>query len=202
MSRFDYTLALVLGTILYLGGYQIYFYAQDRTAVRARPFSWLGALDERIPFRPAWVWAYTLLYYPTVVIVAVGSSRDWRGFAYTATAYLALLGALTVAFYIRPVTTPAHWRKFNAASSVHHRHLAWVQGMDGANNCWPSGHAAISTLTGGLLAGMYGFGVGTTFAALVCASCLYCKQHYIIDVVAGILLGFACLWLRGFLLAP
>jgi membrane-associated phospholipid phosphatase len=201
MGWLDTFLALILGTLLYVGGYQIYFYAQDRTQSRSRPFpAWARTLDECLPFVPQTVWAYTLLYYPAVVIVAVTSSHDWQAFAYTATSYLALLGVLTIWFFILPVTTPPGWRSFNPNASVHHKHLAWVQKMDGSNGCFPSGHAAISTLTGGLLAAQMGLGVGVTFAVLVCLSCVLCKQHYILDIVGGVLLGLGCLWLRGRLL--
>jgi membrane-associated phospholipid phosphatase len=147
------------------------------------------------------VWVYTALYYPTVVVAAVLTSHSFREFAYTATVYLVLLAALTVAFFVMPVRTHDHWRAFDPQTSIHHRHLSWVQRIDGANNCFPSGHSAISVLTGGLLATQLGIGAGAAFAILVCLSCLFCKQHYVVDVLAGALLGGACLWLHGMLLA-
>lgn len=202
MTPRDYVIALILGVFLYLGGYSVYFHLQERTHERSRPLSgWMSALDERIPLRAEWVWIYTALYYPTVVLAAVFTSRSLQEFAYTAVVYLALLGALTVGFLIMPVRTHEHWRAFDPEQSIHHRHLSWVQAIDGANNCFPSGHSAISVLTGYLLSKPLGTGPGTAFAVLVCLSCLYCKQHYLLDVLGGAVVGAGCIWLHLHLVA-
>src|SRR5262245_56775245 len=179
MTPFDTSLALVLGTLIYMGGYRVYFFLQAQTHGRSVSLpAWLTVVDERIPRRAGWVWIYTALYYPMVVIGAVISSHDLRKFAYTLGIYIVLLLVWTVAYFLKPVTTPAHWRAFGRTECVHHRLLAWVQSIDGANNCFPSGHAAISVLTGYLLVGPLGLVPGVAYVVLVCLSCLFRKQHY------------------------
>jgi membrane-associated phospholipid phosphatase len=202
MTPFDAALALVLATLSYMGGYRVYFFLQAQTHGRSVSLpAWLTVVDERIPRRAGWVWIYTALYYPMVVIGAVISSHDLRQFAYTVGIYIVLLVVLTAAYFAKPVRTPEHWRAFQHTASVHHRLLAWVQRIDGANNCFPSGHAAISVLTGYLLVGPLGLVPGVAYALLVCLSCLFCKQHYLIDVLGGAVLGAGCAWLHHALVA-
>lgn len=193
MAPLDQFVAIVLGVFIYIGAYQPYFFLQQRTGKRSRVLpAPLRFVDERIPLRAGWVWVYTALYYPAVVLAVVLTSPDFRRFAYTCAIYFGLLVVLTVAYLVAPVRTPEHWRKFDRHASIHHRALGLVHDWDGANNCFPSGHAAISCFTGYLLAGLVGRVPAGAFVVAVCLSCLFCKQHYIVDILGGCVVGGLC----------
>jgi membrane-associated phospholipid phosphatase len=174
-----------------LGGYQPYFYFQHFTFKRSREFSGKFILiDEKIKLRPAWIWIYTVFYYPVVVIVAVMAAHNHRQFIYIAFSYMVMLAVMIVFYVLFPVKTPAHWREYDRNKSLSHRFLYFIQAIDGTNNCFPSGHAAISVITAYHMATYSGTILAGCYAFLIILSCLYCKQHYIIDVIAGAILGF------------
>jgi len=196
MSAMDVFIFLVLGTIMYFGGYQPYFYFQHITFNRARELSGIFVkLDNKIPFRPAWIWMYTVFYYPVVVIVSVAAAHNHRQFVYIAFSYMIMLAVMIIFFIIFPVKIPAQWRVYDRNKSLSHRFLSFTQGIDDSNNCFPSGHAAISVITAYHMAAYVGNVWAGIFSLLVILSCLYTKQHYLIDVIAGELLGFMVIWI-------
>jgi membrane-associated phospholipid phosphatase len=80
--------------------------------------------------------------------------------------------------------------------------LKTIYASDVANNCFPSLHVAQCFLAAFACSRVHR-GVGLAAAAwatLVALSTLFTKQHYVLDVVAGVLLacvGYA-LWLRAY----
>ena len=181
----DRIIQLILSMFLIVGVYQFYFWCQRNPLAPARELKL--PIDDLIPYRPRWVWIYSFLYYPVIVAInwAVTSSRH---FLYVALSYVLLLGFQMAFFTLVPVATPVAWRACNARRGRSERFLAFVQSLDGRSNSFPSKHTSVATLTALHLWPMLG-GWVLLFPALIGLSCLYTKQHYIVDVPAGALLG-------------
>lgn len=196
MTVLDVSIFVVLGALVYHGGYQPYFYFQRFTKKRMRELTGtLVKYDNKIPLQPIWIWMYTVFYYPVVVLVVAFGSPDHRHFTYVVFSYIIMLSVMVLFFLIYPVTTPPSWRQFDKTKSLSHRFLAFTQTIDGPNNCFPSGHAAISVITAYHMIQFVGIPLAAAYSLLVILSCLFCKQHYIIDVIAGVVLGFFVVWI-------
>jgi len=144
MTVTDYAVHLILGAILIVGAYQFYFWCQRNPLRPARELRL--PLDDRIPFRPEWVWIYSLLYYPVILYTTwvVQSSRE---FVYVAVSFLGLLAMQMAFFLVFPVATPESWRAINGGRTWSERFLAFVQRIDARSNSFPSMHTSVATLT-------------------------------------------------------
>ena len=185
MTITDFAVHLLLGSILIVGGYQFYFWCQRNPLRPARELRL--PLDDRIPFRPAWVWIYSLLYYPVILYTTwvVQSSRE---FVYLAVSFLGLLAMQMAFFLLFPVATPESWRAINGGRTWSERFLALVQRLDARSNSFPSMHTSVATLTALYLqphVGTWAF----AFPTVIGLSCLFTKQHYLVDLPAGAVLG-------------
>jgi membrane-associated phospholipid phosphatase len=186
MTITDYVVHLILGVILIIGGYQFYFWCQRNPL--APPRELRLPIDDRIPYWPAWVWIYGFLYWPGVLYTAwvIESSRQ---FVYLAVSFLGLLGMQMVFFVLFPVATPEAWRAINGRRTGSERFLAFVQRLDARSNSFPSMHTSVATLTALYLVphlGAWAF----LFPVLIALSCLFTKQHYLVDLPAGAALGW------------
>jgi len=178
---------LILSAVLILGGYQVYFWCQRQSFVPAR--EWPSRLDAWIPFAPGWVWVYSLLYYPAILYVnlVVKSAEQFTRVAFS---YLLLLVLQAAIFLVLPVRTPAAWRNGRAGSgSLSERFLALVQRFDAPGNSFPSMHTSVAMLTALHLAPQLG-SAAYLFPALIAASCVLTKQHYLVDLPPGAALGW------------
>jgi membrane-associated phospholipid phosphatase len=177
---------LTLSGVLIVGGYQFYFWCQRNPVSEPRVF--VSRLDEWIPYRPSWVWIYSFLYYPAILYInAVAQSADH--FTRIACSYLLLLALQAMFFVLFPVRTPEHWRSINGRRTLSERFLAYLQRFDAPSNSFPSMHVSMAMLTALHLAPALGPAI-YAFPALIGASCLLTKQHYLIDLPAGAALGW------------
>ena len=186
MPAIDYVIHLVLSVILIIGGYQFYFWCQRNG--RAAPRELKLALDERLPYWPSWVWIYSFLYYPLILYVNL-VTRSAREFTHVATSYFVLLSVQMAFFLAFPVATPEHWRRYNQRRTLAERFLALVQKFDARSNSFPSMHVSVAMLTALHLAPHTG-PAAFAFPVLIALSCIFTKQHYVIDLPAGALLGW------------
>jgi len=186
MNFTDYSLNLMLSVFLIVGAYQFYFWCQRHAVVSPRELKL--PLDERIPYRPNWVWIYSFLYYPAILYLnwVVQSAAQ---FTRVAGSFIALLGLQMAFFILFPVVTPASWRQFNARRTLAERFLAYVQRLDAPSNCFPSMHVSVATLTALYLYPELGAWT-LLFPLLIAASALFTKQHYVADIPAGAALGW------------
>jgi membrane-associated phospholipid phosphatase len=195
----DGIINLTLAVVLIVGAYQFYFWCQRRTRTRARTYSFKW--DNGIQLRPMWVWIYSGIYYPAIGVVVL-SVRDLRHFNYMAFSYLLLLGFQMLVFLAFPVEVPPEWRRIEAVPSSSQRFLAFVQKFDARSNCFPSMHVSVATLTA--MHTVRNLSCGPTlpalFVLLICASCILTKQHYLIDLPAGLVLGWLTFQLFLYLL--
>jgi membrane-associated phospholipid phosphatase len=186
MTAFDYVIDVILSVFLIVGGYQFYFWCQRNplTAPRELP----ARVDAWVPYRPGWVWIYSLLYYP-VILYANAMVASPRDFTHMALSYLLLLAVQMAFFLAFPVQTPESWRAQNACRTPSERFLAFVQRFDARANSFPSMHTSVATLTALHLSPTVG-AWALMFPALIGVSCLFTKQHYILDIPAGAALGW------------
>jgi len=176
----------VLSVVLIVGAYQFYFFTQ-RHRIRT-PRIYHFEIDERIPFRPAWAWVYSFLYYPAILYLNL-IAQSTREFVIMAFSFIMLLVLQMVCFELFPVATPHHWRTQVAESSASWRFLGFVQQFDGESNCFPSMHTSVSTLAACMAWSELGPAV-MAFPLLIAVSCLFTKQRYLMDLPAGPLLGW------------
>ena len=187
MSLEDYVLDLVLSVFLIVGVYQFYFWCQRNPLGSPRELRL--PIDDRIPYWPSWVWIYSFLYYPAILYTnALVESQ--RHFVYLTISYLVLLGFQMAFFVLFPVATPAAWRARNRGRTGAERFLAFVQKFDARSNSFPSMHTSVATLTALHLYPSLG-AWALAFPALIGLSCLFTKQHYVLDIPAGAALGWA-----------
>lgn len=144
MIKIDYAIHLVMSVFLIFGVYQFYFWCQRRQWVASRTFA--TTVDERIPYRPAWAWVYSFLYYPAIVYLNWTVSSP-RHFNHLAMSFFVLLVGQMVFFLLFPVETPPHWRKMNRGRCYSERFLLFVRKFDAPGNCFPSMHVSVAMLT-------------------------------------------------------
>ncbi len=186
MPAIDYVIHFVLSVILIIGGYQFYFWCQRNSPVEPRELNF--AIDERLPYWPSWVWVYSFLYYPLILYVNL-VTRSAREFTHVATSYLVLLCLQMLFFLAFPVATPEHWRRYNRRRTLAERFLALVQKFDARSNSFPSMHVSVAMLTAMHIAPHAG-PAAFAFPVLIALSCIFTKQHYVLDLPAGALLGW------------
>jgi len=195
METTDYVIDLILTVFLIIGVYQFYFWCQRKART---PRDLHLPIDDLIPYWPSWVWVYSFLYYPAILYVNWVTDSH-RQFSYIVISYLLLLGLQMVFFLLFPVSTPETWRRWNTRSNVSERFLAFVQRFDARSNSFPSMHTSVAMLTAFHLQSHLGIQV-FAFPILIGLSCLFTKQHYVIDIPAGALLGWFAHRVFSFLL--
>lgn len=147
------------------------------------------SLDYRIPLQPAWVLVYGALYF-FLILLPIFVVRREELIRRTVFAYLAVWITAYLFFYFYPTVAPrsddtvpgdgfAAWG------------LRFLYSSDPPYNCFPSLHVAHSFVSA---LSSYRVHRGLGIIATVCAlfvglSTLFTKQHYILDVVAGIFLA-------------
>lgn len=196
MTFWDRVLELAITIVLIIGGYQFYFWAQRRQWFKARSLE--TRWDARIKYDPRWVWVYSGLYYPMIVLAAL-VQPTWDAYAGAVGCYLMLLVCQVMFFVFWPTAIPASWR-FDALQGwerEHGRHtrsqrfLSFVWRFDKLRNGCPSMHVSVAMVTDLMIARyhpMLGL-VGLAFPALIAWSALKTKQHYVVDVLPGAVLG-------------
>lgn len=187
MRPIDYAINLTLSVFLIVGVYQFYFWCQRNHVTAPRQLKL--RLDDLIPYWPSWVWIYSCIYYPLILYLnfIVESPQQ---FTYVAVSYVLLLALQMVFFVLFPVTTPPQWRSFNRERTLSERFLALVQRFDASSNCFPSMHVSVAMLSAFHLLPHIGPSA-FAFPVVIALSCLFTKQHYLVDLPAGALLGWS-----------
>jgi len=194
----DYVINLVLSGVLIVGGYQFYFWCQRNAPFEARE---LGSfIDDLIPYAPRWVWVYGFLYFPVILYLSV-ILKSAQQFTQVASSYMLLLALQVACFLAFPVRTPQSWRVPPERRMLSERFLAFVQRFDGPSNSFPSMHTSMAMLTALHLYDRHGMAT-FAFPALIGLSCLFTKQHYVVDIPAGAALGWFAHDLHATLIGP
>jgi membrane-associated phospholipid phosphatase len=145
-------------------------------------------LDRLIPLQPGWAIVYGALYV-FLILLPVFVVHQQEQIRRTVYAYLAVWITAYVCFLIYPTTAP------RPATVAGEGFGAWglrlLYDADPPRNCFPSLHVAHSFVSA-LACCQVHRRVGRfaiACACLVALSTLYTKQHYVLDVVAGVSLA-------------
>jgi membrane-associated phospholipid phosphatase len=182
--------------VLIIGGYQFYFWAQRRRWFAARCLE--TRFDAMIGYDPRWVWVYSGLYYPMIVLAA-WSVPNWRDYAFAVGCYLALLAVQMTFFLFLPVEIPIYWREAYRPAwhgTLSQRFLDFVWSFDKLRNSMPSMHVSVATVTDLTIGRNWPLAghVGILFPILIAISALKTKQHFVVDVVPGAACGACVFW--------
>ncbi len=141
-------------------------------------------IDQSVPFEPEFVWLY-LLYYPFCFapIILLTNIDTFRRIA------LAYLFEDVIAFIVFIVYPTKMIRPDIVVNSISTEALSLVYKVDPGFNVFPSLHVANSLLVA-LIFYRYNKKLGILFiliAVLISISTLYVKQHYLLDIFAGVI---------------
>jgi len=156
------------------------------------------SLDRAIPLQPVWALVYGAVYL-FVVLLPVFVVRQEQQIRRMFAAYLALWCAAYAFFFLYPTRAPRPDVVAGHGFAVWG--LRFLYSADPPYNCFPSLHVAHSFASAFACSRVHrnvGI-VAFVAAALVAVSTLFTKQHYFLDVVAGIALawGASSLFLRN-----
>ena len=185
----DYLVYILMCIFLIVGVYQFYFWTQNHPIKQSRSLE--CKLDTFFKLKPRWVWIYSGLYYPLIILVVI-TADGMREFNYMAMSYFILLFMQMACFLFFPVATPAEWRERVSGDSRSGRMLKLVQYFDKPDNCFPSMHVSVAMLSA-MHFMMSPLNLGywpLLFPILIALSALYTKQHYIADLIPGAALGW------------
>ena len=190
----DLVVAIIMTIFLIVGVYQFYFFTQNHMIKEPKRIDM--KIDNLFKFKGWWVWIYSGLYYPMIVLIVL-TMEDMRHYNYTAMSFFLLLFMQMAFFRYYPVETPPEWRDFGESNTLSVRFMKFVQSYDDNTNCFPSMHVSVATLVAlhmwtnvGDMVGYWPF----LYPVLIAFSALWTKQHYLVDVIAGAPLG----WLAWF----
>jgi membrane-associated phospholipid phosphatase len=142
-------------------------------------------LDRMIPLQPAWMLVYGSLYV-FVVIMPLLVVRQPELLRRAMQAYLTVMLVSYLGFLLYPTAAPRPEEVAGSGFSAWSLRLAYS--LDPPHGCFPSLHVAYSFVAA-LTCYRVDRGVGqaaVSWAALIGLSTLYTKQHYAVDVVAGV----------------
>ena len=146
------------------------------------------ALDGALPLEPAWSLVYGALYV-FLIVLPVFVVRQDEHIRRTVWAYLLVWIAAYVCFFAYPTIAPRPAKVLETGFGAWG--LQFLYDADPPYNCFPSLHVAhsfVSALTCHRVHRKLGI-VAILCASLVGLSTLLTKQHYVLDVIAGILLA-------------
>lgn len=155
-------------------------------------------LDHALPLVPAWSLVYGALY-GFLILLPIVVVRQEEQVRRTVFAYLLAWLTAYVFFIVYPTAAPRPDRVVGEGFAVWG--LRALYSADPPYNCFPSLHVAhsfVSALSAGRVHRRLG-AVALLCAAIVAASTLFTKQHYVADVLAGVLLALIAhaVFLRG-----
>ncbi len=173
--------------ILLLGGYQLYFWTQHNHGARKNKVLRATALDRWIPAMPQLFWIYTPLYYMVFSLAFLVLPN------YTFTvlhAWIMLLHASYWFFHFPTSVDPTLRIQIRKApmDPWTRRLMELVHTHDTEGNACPSMHCAFALFVAIILYPYYPVWM-TFFPFIIAFSCLVCKQHLVIDILPGLLLG-------------
>lgn len=149
------------------------------------------ALDRALPLVPSWAIVYGALYL-FLILLPVFVLREDGLIRRTLHAYLLIwITAYVFFFVIYPTAAPRPGKVTGEGFAVWG--LRALYSSDPPYNCFPSLHVAhsfVSALACSRVHARVGI-IATISAALVAVSTLLTKQHYVLDVVAGVFLALA-----------
>lgn len=145
-------------------------------------------LDDVLPLQPVWALVYGTLYF-FLILLPLFVVRDEEQLRQLFFAYLTIWLTAYACFLAYPTVAPRPPKVLGDGFAV--AGLRFLYGADPPYNCFPSLHVAHSFVSAFACHRVHrGVGAAAFAAAsLVALSTLFTKQHYVLDVVAGVLLA-------------
>jgi membrane-associated phospholipid phosphatase len=156
-------------------------------------------LDQLLPVAPTWALVYGALY-AFLIVLPVFVVQQEELIRRTVWAYLTVWTVAYICFLLYPTVAPRPDTVMGKGFAVWG--LRFLYDADPPYNCFPSLHVAhsfVSALACYRVHRTLGF-VAISCASLVAISTLFTKQHYVADLIAGILLALAAyaVFLHGY----
>jgi membrane-associated phospholipid phosphatase len=157
------------------------------------------ALDRAIPVQPGWALVYGSLYV-FIVPLPLFVVRQAELFRRAMRAYLAVMLVSYAGFLLYPTVAPRPLAVPGDGFAAWSLRLTYS--IDPPHGCFPSLHVAYSFVSALTCFRVHrGVGLGALlWATLTGVSTLFTKQHYVVDVIAGMLAAYAAylIFLRGY----
>jgi len=146
------------------------------------------ALDKAVSLQPTWMLVYGSLY--VFMLLPFYLVREDNLFRRMLLSYIMVLVVSYIGFLVYPTVGP------RPVYVLGNGFFAWTlrlnYSIDTPYNCFPSLHVAhsfVSALTSYRVHRGVGF-AAVLWASLIGVSTLYTKQHYVVDVLAGMLVAY------------
>jgi len=191
---YDVVALVAVKNMLVLAGYQMYFWPQNNHNPKKRIYLKITALDRGIPAIPAAFWIYSPLYY-VFFSLAILCLKDYN--ITTLNAWLMLMHA-SFWFVNFPTRMNKEFReqiKKVPTDRVTKFIIDLVHSQDTEDNACPSMHCAFAVFLAFITYPFYPT-LSIIFPPLVALSCLFSKQHIIVDIIPGLALGGLHGWLN------
>ena len=156
-----------------------------------QPFIWL---DHAMPLWPAWIAIYASLYMCAFILPLV-VVRGRELLRQSLKAYLFVMLVSYVGFWFYPTVAPLTEK--TTVNGFAEWSLQLFYDIDQPYGCFPSLHVAYA-FVGALACYRMHRAVGTAaslWAVLIGLSTVYTKQHFVVDAIAGGILGMTAYWL-------
>jgi len=193
--------------LLLLGIVNLVMYFTIEGLMATSQYNFLLPIDLAIPLIPEFIWIYHSLFI-VIIISFIGLMKSKRIFFACLSGFF-LATAILSAFY---VSFPSYYPRElwpTTTDTLSDWLLNLTRAIDAPNNVFPSGHNTFSWMlaffmTATKCAKQYKWLVPSYFiwAALVTASTLFLKQHFIVDTVSGIVLAYICYHFSMKVIAP
>lgn len=147
------------------------------------------ALDRMIPLSVSWIWPY-LSYYPGCFLPVLLLTR-MENLRAVALGFGVQFGIGFVFFYAVPMRMA---QPEIVGATAAHDAMRWLYGIDNGYNIFPSLHTANAAMIACAFwrakgPRWWGYGVAA-WAAAIAISTVLVKQHYVLDVAAGLALAW------------
>jgi membrane-associated phospholipid phosphatase len=183
--------ALIAGGLATFATVGFYGLAAYNGALEARGHAFTSPetfVDRYIPLVVGWVWPY-LSYFPMCFLPAL-LLRSMENLRRIALAYAIEFGLGFVCFYLIPMRMA---QPEIVGTSLSHDAMRWLYRADVGYNIFPSLHTANAVMIACAFYRLHPRPWGVLvwiWALLIVCSTVLVKQHYAIDLVAGIALAF------------
>ena len=173
--------------MLVIGGYQMYFWPQRNHHAHKKIYLNPTAFDKWLPAIPAFFWIYSPFYY-IFFSLAVLCLKN-----YNATAMNAWIMLMHSSFWFTyfPTGIRKEFREQIRQTPMHsitRLIMDLVHNHDTEDNACPSMHCAFAVFLAFVTYPFYPT-LSILFPIIVSISCLLTKQHLLIDIIPGFLLG-------------
>jgi membrane-associated phospholipid phosphatase len=151
----------------------------------------LTDLEKKIPLNTLWIFPYIYLY-PFCILIAV-KIKNLKNINILFLAFYLIQMIAFLIFLFYPIAYPREFYPLELIDRIDINLLRLVRIIDKSHNCLPSMHVAnvVLMFLGMVLENKKSFWWAFPITLLICLSTLFVKQHYVLDVIWGIILAIS-----------